>query len=133
MCGVMSVRKFVAALALTFAAAGCVGGGATSTPTPAFDGDLSKVLTITVRNQQRDEARAWLFIDSSRRRLGVVQASTDKTFHVPMMAIATVRMEFSLTLGTRCVTRDAPLGPGDDVDVTIPANLTMMAAVCSGI
>ncbi len=128
----MSARKLVAALAFAFAAAGCGGGGATSTPEPAFDGDMSRVLTITIRNQQRDEARAWLLIDRSRRRLGVVRANTNKTFHVPMMAIATVRMEFALTLGTRCVTQGAPLGPGDDVAVTIPANLTKMAAVCSG-
>ena len=41
-------------------------------------------------------------------------------------------MQFDLTLGARCVTRDIVIGPGELIEVIIPVNLSMMAAVCSG-
>jgi hypothetical protein len=47
-----------------------------------------------------------------------------------MTQVSMVHMEFNLTLGAHCITRDVSLGPGDDVKVTIPTNLAMMAAVC---
>ena len=126
----MSMRKLFATLAFALLATGCGGGGATSTPEPAFEGDLSQVLTITIRNQQLNDARVFLLIDSQRTRLGTVMGNRQETFHVPMTHISRVHMEFDLTLGEHCVTTDVSLGPGDDVDVTIPSNLNMMAAVC---
>ena len=65
-----------------------------------------------------------------RERLGTVRAFSSETFHVPMQRIAEVHMEFDLTLGAHCVTQSISLGPGDDISVTIPTNLDMMAAVC---
>ena len=119
------------ALVVSLVAAGCAGGGAGSgPPEPAFEGDLSQVLTIEIRNDQMDEARVQLWIDRNRERLGVVRGFSIETFHHPMDRIAQVHMEFDLTLGEHCVTQSISLGPGDDISVTIPSNLNMMAAVC---
>ena len=130
MLSAMSLRRLPAALALALLAAGCGGGGSTSSPAPAFEGDPSQVLTVTIRNDQMNEARVTLFLDRTRTRLGTVRANSSETFRVPMRNIVPVRLEFDLTLGAHCVTRDVSLGPGDDIDVTIPVNLNMMAAVC---
>jgi hypothetical protein len=126
----MSPRRLPAALAFAFLAAGCGGGGSTSTPEPAFGGDPSQVLTVTIRNDQMNEARITLFLDRTRTRLGTVRANQSETFRVPIRNVMPVRLEFDLTLGAHCVTRDASLGPGDNIEVTIPVNLNMMAAVC---
>ncbi len=124
-------RRLLAMLAALFAAA-CGGGGGTSAPAPAFDGDPSQVLTITIRNEQIDVARISLWINSARRRLGDVRGNATETFHVPMRNSASVRMTFDLTLGASCVTRDVVLRPGEVIEATIPVNLSTMAAVCQG-
>ena len=100
-----SGRNLFAPLAVVLLAAGCGGGGGTSTPQPAFDGDLSQVLTITIRNEQIDAARITLFINSRRERLGDVRGLSTQTFHVPMRGGDSVRLSFHLPLGARCVTR----------------------------
>jgi len=128
-----SGKKLLAPLAVALLVVGCGGGGGTSASTPSpFDGDQSQVLTLTIRNDQMDVARVSLFINGARQRLGEVRGNASRTFNVPMAARDPVRMQFDLTLGARCVTRDVMLGPGETVRVTIPVNLSMMAAVCSG-
>ncbi len=114
-------------LALTMSA--CAGGSSAPTPAP-FDGDLDSVLTITVMNQQLEEARVWLWVAGQRERLGAVRANQEVTFHHPMVGIRTVHMEFDVTLGRRCVTTDVSLGPGDNINATIPQNLMAFAGVC---
>ena len=126
----MSMRQLFATLTFALLVTGCGGSGATSTPEPAFEGDPSQVLTITVHNEQLNEARVFLLIDRHRTRLGTVRAYQQETFHVPMTRVSNVHMEFDLTLGEHCVTTDVSVGPGDDIDVTIPSNLSMMAAAC---
>lgn len=123
-------RKLLGTIAFVLLAAGCGGSGGTQAPVPAFDGDLSQVLTITIRNEQLDLARVTLWINGQRRRLGDVRGINSQTFHVPMSGRDPVRMSFDLTLGRSCVTRDVMLGPGESVEVRIPVNLNMMAAVC---
>lgn len=127
---VASGRKLLGTIAFALLAAGCGGSGGTQAPAPAFDGDLSQVLTITIRNEQLDLARVTLWINGQRRRLGDVRGINSQTFHVPMSGRDPVRMSFDLTLGRSCVTRDVMLGPGESVEVRIPVNLNMMAAVC---
>ena len=126
-----SGKKLFGTLFFALLAAGCGGAGGTSAPSP-FDGDQSQALAVTIRNDQMDEARVWLYINGARQRLGEVRGNASRTFNVPMRAIDPVRMQFDLTLGARCVTRDVMLGPGQTVQVTIPSNLSMMAAACSG-
>ncbi len=130
MFNVGSGRKLLGTIAFALLAAGCGGSGGTRAPAPAFDGDLSQVLTITIRNEQLDIARVTLWINGQRRRLGDVRGINSQTFHVPMSGRDPVRMSFDLTLGRSCVTRDVMLGPGESVEVRIPINLNMMAAVC---
>ncbi len=101
-------------------------------PPPTLGGDASQALTITIRNEQIDAARITLWVNSARRRLGDVRGNSTETFRVPMPVSASVRMEFDLTLGARCVTRDLFLAPGDVIDVTIPVDLRMIQAVCRG-
>ena len=125
-----SGRKLLGTIVFALLAAGCGSSGGTQAPVPAFDGDLSQVLTITIRNEQTDMARVTLFINGQRRRLGDVRGINSQTFHVPMSGRDPVRMSFDLTLGRSCVTRDVVLGPGEAVEVRIPINLNMMAAVC---
>ena len=126
---VSSGRNFLGTLAVALLAAGC---GGTASPPPAFTGDASQVLTISIQNQQIDEARITLWINGVRRRLGDVRGNRTETFQVPMRGREPVRMQFDLTLGARCVTRDLVIGPGELIEVIIPVNLSMMAAVCSG-
>ena len=132
MSDVGSERNLLATFFVVLFAAGCGGGGGTSTPQPAFDGDLSQVLTITIRNEQIDVARITLFINSRRERLGDVRGLATRTFHVPMRGGASVRMSFDLTLGASCVTRDVELGPGDVIQAVIPVDLRLMQAACRG-
>ena len=113
-------KKLLATLFVALVAAACGGGGGTSAPPPAFYRDPSQVLTITIRNEQIDTARVTLWINSLRQRLGDVRGNATETFHVPMPRSASVRLEFDLTLGASCVTRDLVLGPGDVVVTRIP-------------
>ena len=47
-----------------------------------------------------------------------------------MDQIRSVHMEFDVTLGRRCVTTSRSLGPGDQIEATIPQNLTAFQGVC---
>jgi len=123
-----TVRTLLCTLSVALLAGGC--GGSASPPAPAAPVDLSTVLTITVRNDQLDEATVWLWIDGRRQRLGSVRGTLNETFYHPMTRVSQVHMEFDLTLGEHCVTRDVSLGPGDNIEARIPTNLNMMAAVC---
>lgn len=114
---------FVALLAVN-----CGGSPPPAEPAPSVD--LSTVLTITVRNDQLDEARVWLWIDGRRERLGDVRGSSEETFYHPMSRTVPVHMEFDLVLGEHCVTANVTLGPGDEIRTRIPVNLATMAAVC---
>jgi hypothetical protein len=116
-------------LAFSLTTTGC-GAGVASTPRAAFSGNRDEVLQITVRNQQLNEARVWLWVDGQRQRLGSVRGNENETFFHPINNISTVHMEFDLTLGQRCITANVSLGPGDVVEAVIPPNLNMMAAVC---
>ena len=127
-----SGRKLLGTVVVALVATGCGGGSGTPAPAPTFDGDPSQVLTITIRNEQIDVARVTLWMNSVRRRIGDVRGNTTETFHVPMRGNASVRMEFDLTLGANCVTRDIFLGPGDVIETRIPSDLRMMQAVCRG-
>ena len=129
---VASGRKFLGTLAVALLTVGCGGGGGTSAPPPNFSGGGSQFLTISIQNQQLDEARITLWINGVRTRLGDVRGNQTETFQVPMRGRDPVRMQFDLTLGARCVTRDIVMGPGEVIEVIIPVNLSMMAAVCSG-
>ena len=124
-----SGKKLLGTFAVALLAGGC---GGTSAPPPTLSGDASQALTITIRNEQIDAARITLWLNSSRQRLGDVRGNSTETFQVPMRVSASVRMEFDLTLGASCVTRDVFLGPGDVIDVRIPVDLRMMQAVCRG-
>ena len=44
-----------------------------------------------------------------------------------MDQIRVVQMEFDITLGPRCITRGAFLGPGDDAELIIPSQLVAFA------
>ena len=124
-----SGRKLLGTLA-TLLAAGCGGGGGTAASPPAFDGDQSQVLTITIRNERLNVARVTLWINGVRQRLGDVRGMQTETFDVPMQRSQPVRMSFDLELGTSCVTRDIVLGPGEEIETRIPVNLSTMGAVC---
>jgi len=124
-----SGRNLLGTVVVALLAAGC---GGTAAPPPTLGGDASQALTITIRNEQIDAARITLWVNSARRRLGDVRGNSTETFQVPMPVSASVRMEFDLTLGASCVTRDVFLAPGDVIDVTIPVDLRMMQAVCRG-
>jgi len=125
-----SGRKVVGAVALTLLAVGCGGGSAGPTPAPAFDGDLSQVLTIEIRNERLDAASIFLFIEGSRQRLGDVRGNQTQTFHVPLERASQITMTFNITLGPSCVTRSVVLRPGEEIRVRIPVNLNTMQAVC---
>ncbi len=123
-----SRKKLLGMFVGALLAAGC---GGTSAPPPTLSGDASQALTITIRNEQIDAARITLWLNSTRRRLGDVRGNSTETFQVPMRTSASVRMEFDLTLGPTCVTRDVFLAPGDVIDVRIPSDLRMIQqAVC---
>ncbi|HSM03292.1 MAG TPA: hypothetical protein VK858_01670 [Longimicrobiales bacterium] len=119
------------ALALTLASAACSSGQPSSiaATTDAPD-DLTNVLTVTVHNDQLDEVRTWLFVEGQRVRLGPVRAGTSETFYYTLPGPRQVRLEFDVTLGRRCVTQDAPLRPGDNISVRIPAQLIAFTGVC---
>jgi hypothetical protein len=121
--------RAVLALTAILAAVAC-GPGAAAPPPEPFEGDPNTVLTISVQNQQLEEARVWLWVDGQRERLGSVRPNQNRTFYFPMDQIRTVHMEFDVTLGQRCVTTDVSLGPGDDIQATIPQNLVAFAGVC---
>ena len=125
---ISSRKKLLGMFVGALLAGGC---GGTSAPPPTLPGgDASQALTITIRNEQIDAARITLFLNSTRQRLGDVRGNSTETFQVPMRVSASVRMEFDLTLGASCVTRDIFLAPGDVIDVRIPVDLRMMQAVC---
>jgi len=124
-----SGRKLRGTVVVALFTAGC---GGTAAPPPTLGGDASQALTITIRNEQIDAARITLFLNSTRQRLGDVRGNSTETFQVPMRVSASVRMEFDLTLGANCVTRDIELGPGDVVQTVIPIDLRYMQAVCRG-
>jgi hypothetical protein len=121
-------RIFLGALGLALLASACTPAG--PKPEPVSPQDPSTVLTLTVRNDQLDEARVWLYVDNVRHGLGTVRGATEEVFFQPLSQIARIRMEFDLTLGEHCVTPEYSLGPGDDISTIIPTNLSMMVAVC---
>jgi hypothetical protein len=124
-----SVRSVFATAALAMMASAC-GGGTASPPPEPFSGDISTVLTIEIQNQQLEDARVYLIVDGQRERLGSIRGNQSETFHVPMEGIRSVHMEFDITLGPHCVTRDVTLGPGDNVGATIPSMLTAFQGIC---
>ena len=129
MSSLKSVRNVCATTALAVLVSAC-GGGVAAPPPEPFDGDLSTVLTIEIRNQQLEDARVWLIVDGQRQTLGSVRGNRNETFYHPMDGVRSVHMEFDITLGPRCLTRDVTLGPGDDVQATIPSMLTAFAGIC---
>lgn len=122
-------RPKLAVLALALAGAACASATTAAPPEP-FSGNLDEVLTITVRNQQLEEARVYLWVDGQRQRLGSVRAGAAEVFHHPLDQIRTVQMEFDITLGPQCITQGVSLGPGDDVEATIPSQLVAFAGAC---
>jgi len=122
-------RRLFTAFALSLLAVGCAGGGGTSSAAePAVD--PSQALTITIRNQQLAEARISLFLNGTRRRIGDVRPNQTRTFHVPITGTTTVHLEFNITSGPNCVAGNRVVGPGAEIDVTIPRRLTGVFAVC---
>ena len=124
-----SWSRSLGTLAFTLLAVGCAGGGGRASASP-FDGDLSQVLTLTIRNEQLDPARVIVWVSRLRQNLGDVRGNTTRTFHVPMSGTQGVYVSFELLLGANCVTREVLLGPGDEVELRIPPNLNTMDAVC---
>jgi hypothetical protein len=127
-----SVKRALAIAAVAMIVSGCAGGGRTlRAPAPSFGGSSdARGLTITIENQQLNEARVTLWIDGSRRRLGTVQGHSQETYQVEMSGASNVKVEFDLTLGAHCETRQVPLSPGDVIRMVIPPNLNMMQAIC---
>ena len=72
----------------------------------------------------------WLIVDGQRQTLGSVRGNRNETFYHPMDGVRSVHMEFDITLGPHCVTRDVTLGPGDNVGATIPSMLTAFQGIC---
>lgn len=128
-----TVRGAMAALAL--AVMGCGGGGssdggssiAATTETPA---STEEYLTATIFNDQLDPIRTWLLVEGQRVRLGQVQSNSSETFYYRMPGIRQVRLEFDISLGRRCITVDRALGPGENIEVRIPTQLTAFPGVC---
>jgi hypothetical protein len=123
-------RNVLGVLGLALLASACTSSG--PRPEPARPGDPSEGLTVTVRNQKMADARIYLRVDGGRRPLGTVTGGAVETFFEPLAQISVVRMEFDLVQGERCVTAELSLGPGEEIDFTIPMNLNMIAAVCRG-
>ncbi|MGB1656353.1 MAG: hypothetical protein ACPHQP_01015 [Longimicrobiales bacterium] len=123
------VRRKLIVLTLMLVGGACASGTTAAPPEP-FAGNLDEVLTITVRNQQLEEARVYLWVDGQRQRLGSVRAGAAEVFHHPLDQIRTVQMEFDITLGPQCITQGVSLGPGDDVEATIPSQLVAFAGAC---
>lgn len=114
-----------ALISLTGACWGGSGGA-----TPDFGGAEESSLTITIRNQRTQEARLWIWIDGRREPLGTVQGVQTETFRRRLPAVAQVRLEFDLTLGPTCRTREVSLEPGTVLDVVLPTNLRLMDVRC---
>jgi hypothetical protein len=124
-----SWSKGLGTLVIALLAAGCSGAGGRATPSP-FEGDASEVLTLTIRNEQLDQARVIAWVSGHRRNLGDVRGNSTQTFQVPMRGTETVYLTFKLLLGATCRTREVILGPGSEVEFRIPSNLITMDAVC---
>jgi hypothetical protein len=124
-------RRLLTAFALSLLAVGCAGGGgggSSSAAEPAVD--PSQALTITIRNQQLAEVRISLFLNGRRERIGDVRPNQTRTFHVPITGTTTVHLEFDISSGPNCVAGNRVVGPGAEIDVTIPRRLTGIFAVC---
>jgi hypothetical protein len=129
MLNLASWNRGLGTLVVTLLAAGCSSAGGRATRSP-LDGDSSNVLTLTIRNEQLDQARVTAWVSSLRRNLGDVRGNTTRTFQVPMRGTETVYLTFELLLGPTCVTREVLLRPGSEVELRIPPNLNTMDAVC---
>lgn len=120
---------------LTLAAMGCGGGGSSDggssiAATTERPEDTSEYLTAIIHNDQLDPIRTWLLVEGQRVRLGQVQSNRSETFYYRIPGIRQVRLEFDISLGRRCVTVDRPLGPGEEIEVRIPTQLTAFPGVC---
>ena len=124
-----NLTRVACALGVALTMSAC---GPGAPPPPPFDGDTSKVLTISIENQQLEEARVWLWVAGLRVPMGSVRANQTVTFHHPMPGMRAVHMEFQVTLGPRCVTDDVTLGPGDNIRTEIPQSLVAFIGVCDG-
>ncbi|MDG2282209.1 MAG: hypothetical protein P8L45_03770 [Longimicrobiales bacterium] len=122
-------RSILALLLIGGVTSGCASSGFAGS-TRDLSGDNDEILTITVRNQQLEEARVYLWVDGQRERLGSVRSNASEVFHHPIDAIRAVQMEFDVILGPRCITPGVSLGPGDDVDAIIPSQLVAFAGNC---
>ena len=125
----LSSRSRIVWLLVVLAGTACAGGAPAAPPEP-FSGDTSEALRMVVRNQQFEEARVYLWIDGQRQRLGSVQANGSAEFFQPMYGIRNVQLGFDIILGPRCVSQGMSLGPGDDVEATIPGQLVAFAGTC---
>lgn len=125
----LSSRSRIIWLLVVLAGTACAGGAPAATPEP-FSGDTSEVLRMVVRNQQLADARVYLWIDGQRQRLGSVRANGSSEFFQPMDGIRNVQLGFDLTLGPQCVSQGMSLGPGDNVEATIPGQLVAFAGTC---
>ena len=125
-----STRRALCALAVFLLVTAC--GGSSEPPRSSAEppADLSTVLTITVRNEQLEEARTWLWVEGQRNRLGSVRANQTETFYYPLDGIRNLHLEFDVMLGQRCITADRNYGPGEQVDVRIPSNNVGFQGIC---
>jgi hypothetical protein len=121
-----ALSAFVAVLLVT-ACGGSAEPPRSSAEPPA---DLSTVLAITVRNEQLEEARTWLWVEGQRYRLGSVRANQTETFYYPLDGIRNLHLEFDVMLGQRCITADRNYGPGEAVEARIPSNTVAFQGVC---
>ena len=123
-----------ALVVLVVAATACGGGssgeGSSIAATTERPEDTSQFLRATIHNDQLDPVRTWLLVEGQRVRLGQVQSNRSETFYYRMPGIRQVRLEFDISLGRRCVTVDRPLGPGEEIEVRIPTQLTAFPGVC---
>ena len=124
-----SVRSVFGIAIIAIIGAAC-GGSVVPVPPEPFSGDPSTVLTIEIQNQQLEDARIYLIVDGQRERLGSLRGNQTKTFYHPMDGLRSVHMEFDITLGPRCVSRDVMLGPGDDISAMIPSMLVAFSGIC---
>ena len=123
-------RCAVSALAAALLLGAC--GGSSEPPRSSVEPptDLSTVLAITIRNEQLEEARTWLWVEGQRYRLGSVRSNQTETFYYPLDGIRNLHLEFDVMLGQRCITADRNYGPGESVDVRIPSNNVGFPGVC---
>jgi hypothetical protein len=123
-------RNVLGVLGLVLLASACTASGAQ--PESAAPVDPSKGVTVTLRNEKLADARVYLRVDGGRRPLGTVTGGAEETFFEPLGQISVVRIEFDLIQGERCVTAELSIGPGEEIEYTIPMNLAMVTAVCRG-